>query len=306
MTRRSRLVATMAAALVLPAAIAGASPAEAGPVTSTLTEAWDSSPDHFITYDLARSSAEPGTPDQDAGDGEALRLELPKNATPGAGGGAYGESADRFLYGTFESRLRTADCSSQPDAGVVTGQMFTYFHDGSDSDGDGLPDNSEIDFETLCAQPEVLYMTVWTDYRPSDGAQSRVMRAVNLATGEILSTCHYAGFGGHFCDPLAGDEAQPTSIPAVPGFDSSSAYYEYGFTWEPDGVHFWIVAGGQTITLWDYQGPSDRIPQVPAYLLHNVWHTDGWWPEGEPDAVERPSVRGIAAHIDWTRITPHS
>ena len=303
MTRRTRLVAVVATALVLPAAAIGAAPAQAG-TASVLMEDWDASPDHFITYDLARSSSDPGTWDPSAEDDLALRLELPKNATAGPGGGAYGESYDRFLYGTFESRLRTADCSAQPDAGVVTGQMFTYFHDGFDSDGDGLPDNSEIDFETLCAQPEVLYMTVWTDYRPSDGAQSRVMRAVNLATGQILSTCHYEGFGGHYCDPISGAEAQPASIPAVPGFDSSAEYYEYGFTWEPDRVHFWIVVDGQTITLWDYQGPSDRIPHVPAYLLHNVWHTDGWWPEGNPDAVERPRVRDIAAHIDWTRISP--
>lgn len=271
--------------------------------SSTFTEVWRSagSP-HFDTYAGAGSSATSGVSVDGATDGEALRLRLAARPDENPGGGAAAESEDRFLYGTFESRLRTANCAAQPMAGVVTGQLFTYFNNGTDGNDNGLPDNSEIDFETLCAQPEVVYLTIWTDYRAADSAQRRVMRAVNLRTGSVLATCFFEAFGWDNCQPLSGGESSPADIPAVPGFDSATTFYVYGFTWSATRVTYWIKVNGSRITLWDYQGPRHRIPHVAAYCLQNVWHTASWSPINEPDAVERPQTY-MSAWIDWTRVT---
>jgi hypothetical protein len=57
-------------------------------------------------------------------------------------------------------------------------------------------------------------------------------------------------------------------------YDSSARYYDYGMTFEANRVHFMIVANGVTHTLWDYWGPSNRVPGQPMHFMHNVWHTD--------------------------------
>src|SRR5512145_642649 len=168
--------------------------------------------------------------DAAARDGSALLLTLGANPDPRPAGGAEVGTNARFGFGTFASRLRTADCAGQSNAGVVTG-LFTYFNDGKDTTGDGLPDNSEIDFEWLCAEPETIYLTIWTDYRDNDNAQKRVGRAINLATGTILYTCYYTAFGD-CTETLKGVEAVPSTISVLAGYDSSSSYYEYGFDWK--------------------------------------------------------------------------
>src|SRR5512145_3297877 len=122
--------------------------------------------------------------DAAARDGSALLLTLGANPDPRPAGGAEVGTNARFGFGTFASRLRTADCAGQSNAGVVTG-LFTYFNDGKDTTGDGLPDNSEIDFEWLCAEPETIYLTMWTHYRDTDAKHKRVARKINLRTGVI-------------------------------------------------------------------------------------------------------------------------
>jgi beta-glucanase (GH16 family) len=88
---------------------------------------------------------------------------LNPNASRGVGGSPAAETKSRYKYGTYWTRVKTANCSAQPKAGVVTG-IFTYFNDGADRNGNGLPDNNEIDFEWLGAKSEVVYLTIWTDY----------------------------------------------------------------------------------------------------------------------------------------------
>jgi len=237
-------------------------------------------------------------PEETAGDGRVLQLLLPANPRPSPGGGAEIQSRATYLYGHFRTRLKTADCSAQPGAGVVTG-YFTYLNDGKDYNGNGLPDNCEIDFEWLGAQPEVVYMTMWTDYRDADAAQRRVGRAINLKTGQILYTCYYEAFGK--CQPLAGPEAEPTTVPALPEYNSATSFYEYGFDWTPTGVTWWMTnpENGRRLVLWDYQGPSARIPSRASYYMTNLWHTPGWAPEGMPGAVQKPTVP-LSAFVDWT------
>jgi hypothetical protein len=97
-------------------------------------------------------------------------------------------------FGTYEARLKTADCSSQPDTGAITG-LFNFLNDGTDLDGNGVKDNIEIDFEWLCAEPNAFWMTMWTDFQESPLAMKRVYREVDLAAGVIRRTCYSEGFG---------------------------------------------------------------------------------------------------------------
>jgi hypothetical protein len=227
-------------------------------------------------------------------------LLLGANPQPTPAGASEVGTNERVQFGTYSSRLRTADCSGQPNAGVVTG-FFTFFNDGSDSNADGLPDNSEIDFEWLCAAPEILYLTMWTDYRDSDSAQKRVSRGVNLSTGTILYTCYYTSFGD-CAQTLSGAEATPSTVAALAGYNSSAAYYEYGIDWASDRVVWWMrnPQGTDQIVLWDYRGPKARITQVPAALLTNVWHTSDWPPDGQPNAIQAPT-QPVPGWVDWTR-----
>lgn len=238
-------------------------------------------------------------PDEAANDSSVVQLKLPANPSPGPGGGAEIDSRSTYLYGQFSTRLKTADCAGQPKAGVVTG-YFTYSKDGQDYNGNGLPDNSEIDFEWLGAEPEVVYLTMWTDYRDSDAAQRKVGRAINLKTGRILYTCYFEAFGQ--CQSLTGGEAEPPAITAMPAYNSATRYYEYGFDWTPTEVTWWMIdpETGQRVILWDYRGPSSRIPARPSFYMTNVWYTPGWYPEGMSDAIQKPTLP-VSMFVDWTR-----
>lgn len=265
------------------------------------TEQWaTASPSRFYMHGTSPNAATSNVTDALASDGRALQLILGKNAQPSPSGGAEVGTNAPALYGTFSSRLRTADCTGQPNAGVVTG-LFTYFNDDTDTTGDGIADNSEIDFEWLCAEPQTLYLTMWTDYRDSDAAQKRVSRAINLATGTVLHTCYYTEFGD-CTQTLSGVQSTPSTIAPLSGYDSAARYYEYGFDWTAERVVWWMInpVDSQRIILWDYQGPAARITHVSADFLTNVWHSSDWPPEGNPSATASPS-KAVSAWIDWTR-----
>jgi len=276
------------------------------PLVDRFFEDWEGpSSAHFSTRTPSGARVLFNVPQGAVGDGRTLQLELPPNPSSGPGGGPEVSTRNRCLYGHFSTRLKTVDTASQPKAGVVTG-YFTYFNNNNqDHNANGLPDNSEIDFEWLAAQPEVVYMTLWTDYRTADASFRRVGRAVNLRTGQILYTCYSEAFGQ--CQTLAGPEAEPTVIPALPGYNSATEFYEYGFDWTPTRVTWWIKNPdtGRKLVLWDYRGPAARIPSVPAYYMTNVWYTSGWYPPGMPDAIERPKGP-LSAFVDWTLYRPFS
>ncbi len=82
---------------------------------------------------------------------------------------------------------------------------------------------------------------------------------------------------------------EPTTIAVISNYDSSARYYDYGITFEANRVSFMIVANGVTHTLWDYWGPSDRISGQLMHFMHNIWHTDNWYPmDDNGSAVETP------------------
>ncbi len=254
------------------------------------TEDWASNVSAlYQKYARGGSSVTGGVSDSAAKDGKALNLTIPAGAGASPGNAAEGASKEQFLYGSFSSRVKTADCSAQPQTGAVTG-IFTYGNDGRDHDGDGLTDNSEIDIEVLCGRPEVINLTIYTDYEASTEKSQRVSRIIDLRQGKVISTCYYTDFSGNCIETLSGKESSPATVPAIPGFDSSKAYYDYKIDWTKDAVKFTIKDdAGKETTLWDYQGPSERIPHRPAGYLVNFWHTNSWAAHERPNTTKSPT-----------------
>jgi hypothetical protein len=238
-------------------------------------------------------------------DGRVVNLAIAAFPAAGPGGGPNLQSTQLYGFGTFEARLKTADCSSQPNTGIITG-FFTYLNDGGDQNGNGLRDNSEIDFEWLCAEPQVIWITQWTDYQESPTlGMRRLMRELNLATGQIRQTCYSEGFGA-CTQNLTGSatEGQPASITPIAGYNSATAYYTYGFTWLSNRLTWYVYhpTTGAKIILSDYRGPTSRITQRPAYYMFNQWHTNNWPPPGMPGAIQQPNTaRNV--RVDWARYT---
>lgn len=114
-------------------------------IQSQFTENWDSpNSDIFVTY-ATHGAASSGFDDPAATDSKALRLTLNARPPPGVGGAPAAETFARYQYGTYWTRAKTGNCSNQPQAGVVSG-IFTYFNDGGDRNGNGIPVNSRIKF----------------------------------------------------------------------------------------------------------------------------------------------------------------
>lgn len=235
----------------------------------------------------------------EAADGSALMLRL--GARPGTGPrqGVGIASGTTYRYGTFGSRLRSADCTGQDRSGVVTG-TFTYSTDHSDANRNGLQDNDEIDFEFLCGQPEVVQMTIWTDYDEFTDVPRKITRAVDLRTGTVIHNCWIGSWTDACPAPLAG-ENQPSRVTPVPGYNSATRFRSYRFDWSPNRVTFYVSGDdGRRILLWDYRGPKTRIPQKPAQFMQNVWHTATWDPFGR-SAHDQPT-RPTAAYLDSTTV----
>jgi hypothetical protein len=247
-------------------------------------------------------------------DSKSAQFVLPAGVVPGPVNGAE-LASNLYQYGTFSARFMTGKCSKEnPNdpvikTGVVTG-FFTFFN-GGDENNNGIIDNSEIDFEWLCAEPQVVYLSMYTDYEANpDGTtkfRRQLLRVIDLSTGEIKDTVYRLdGLVIH----LNGDPQQdkpPTSAPisGLPqGYNSSTAFYEYGFTWTANRVIWWIVnpSTGQKIKLWDYQNPAgatfSRIPARPARFMFNLWHTSDWTPASNGDAKNSPTIP-VYSYLDW-------
>ena len=127
---------------------------------------------HFTFLPNGGSTITSNVADAAAGDGKIVQLAIAAFPSAGPGGGPNLQSTQLFGFGTYETRMKTADCSSQPTTGIING-FFTYLNDGTDQDGNGVKDNSEIDFEWLCAEPNVVWLTQWTDFQESPLAMKR-------------------------------------------------------------------------------------------------------------------------------------
>jgi beta-glucanase (GH16 family) len=209
--------------------------------------------------------------------------------------GANFESKEKTLFGRYSARIKIPSVQIQPNVGGVVG-FFTYYNDlynheqEKDINENGLSDNSEIDFEWLIANPQLVYLTAWTDSE-ENGNCRKIARIINLATGQILTT-NYSTKLGTSGTQLTGSENEPSTISAIPNFDASKDFDTYGFDWKTDNIRWWIINPNKesdTIVLWNYRGKVERITQKPAYLMFNFWHTNDWAAEGKPQSKQKPN-----------------
>lgn len=226
---------------------------------------------------------------------ESKILSFKLNPKDEAGPGKGPEIISRKFthFGTYSTRLKVPDSRAvQPNVGAVVG-YFTY-HDDSEK---GL---SEIDFEWLIADPEVIYLGTWTG---ESGKLKRIGRTINLAKGIIYTTEYREDHIGK-SEQLSGRQNYPEKIEAIEGFDASAQFHTYGFDWHPDRIRWWILlpTTADTVVLWDYRGERG-IPQHPSKYRMNFWHTDNWSVETNPNSLEKPSER-FELEVDWMGYKP--
>lgn len=232
------------------------------------------------------SPTEPGT--------DILSFKIDPEDSAGAGRGPEIISNDFTYFGTYAARLKVPDVKDiQPDVGAVVG-YFTYHVDS-------VPGLSEIDFEWLIADPEIIYVGTWTGH---SGNLQRIGRTINVAKGEIYNTIYKEGHDG-IGIPLSDVQSQPETIPAITDYDASSQFYTYGFDWHPDRLRWWMIhpVRADTVVLWDYQGSQVGIPQHRSRYRMNFWHTSTWAVETNPNSLEKP-LHPYELEVDWMSYDP--
>ncbi|HVT36267.1 MAG TPA: glycoside hydrolase family 16 protein [Nevskiaceae bacterium] len=228
-----------------------------------------------------------------ADDGNAASLLFPGDSSKGPNaraGTGYASEIDSvkgdFHYGEYRARLRLATCA--PTEELVNG-YFTYFHDGNDYNGNGIADNSEIDIEIQCGRPYAIFLTSWTDY-DSETSFRKWTRVIDTSTGDIWESVADDQFDIH---KIGNDPAF-----LIPGFPDANTFYEMGFDWEPDHIRWFLVNGGQEITLWNFTN-AQLVPNLPATLIFNLWHANSHWFAGG-SAADYPAADGTLT-VDWAR-----
>lgn len=240
----------------------------------------------------------PGTVSLSEKGTDILLYRIDPNDPAGAGKGPEIISKKYTSYGTYSARIRIPDVSKvQPDVGAVVG-YFTYNMESGKS-------LSEIDWEWLIADPEIVYIGTWTGPR---GNLQRIGRTINLAKGIIYNTIYRSGKDGNIDHPLTGAQNQPETVPVIEGFNAAKQFYTYGFDWYPDRLTWWILhpETEEKIILWDYQGSTPDFSGIPdnrTYYRLNFWHTNNWPVETNPDSVEKPAYP-FEVEVDWMTYTP--
>jgi beta-glucanase (GH16 family) len=173
-------------------------------------------------------------------------------------------------FGRFEAAVNFARCAESEE--LVNG-IFTYHNDGTDQNGNGIADNSEIDIELLCGRPNVLWLTVWTDYQESPEKFRKRTRSIDMRTGRFEQTA--AGREGEW----GLSESGHLELPALPDFPNPAKYYTLGFEWRPTYVRYFIKLDGREVTLWRLEGAA-YVPQRSGAFLLNLWHPTTHWTGG--------------------------
>lgn len=253
----------------------------------------DANRNDFYTRLQPGASVELGVNDPLADDGEVARLVF--RGIPGLGtydrvGPPFASELAThrdFHFGTYRMRARLASCA--PGEEVVNG-LFTYFNDGTDRDGDGLVDNSEIDLEILCGTPHVLFMSVWTEYSFDSDSFRKWTRVIDFATGNVWEAPSDREHGLVFA------HHDPSLV--LPDFLLPDRFVELGFEWRADRVRYFAVIDGAERTLVELSDPA-RVPQLPGALMFNVWHPAEHW-FGDAGPPDFPS-HDATLLVDWAR-----
>src|SRR5512145_2016639 len=244
---------------------------------------------------LPRASVNLGRPNALAADNRVAELLFPGNPSLGPMDDAGPEfvtqlaTVRRFHFGTLRTKVSFGACDRLES---VMQAVLGYFNDGTDSNGNGLVDDLEIDFQVGCESPNVALLSVFTDYQESaNGTQFRKLsRIIDFATGEVFDTM--ADDASDFTP--SGTDATLVR-PQLMGLDS---FHEIGFDWQPDSIRFFIVDGAEELTLWTLNG-ADHVPQQPIYLMYNLWHPSShWFPlDGAADFP----ANDVVMKLDWVR-----
>jgi len=229
-----------------------------------------------------------GAKDTVARDGNLVNLLFKGgNTKVGPGGATEIDSKKAYGYGTFRFRVRLATCAKNEE--LVNG-LFLYANDGKDHDGDGIVDNSEIDIEILCGQPNFINMTSWTGYT-DDTHMKKQSRTVDLETGKVYIG-NVDGYGYDEKDPRTG-KVDPAFV--HPGWYDANGFYEMGYEWSASKIRFFIVLGGKELTLYTTEDPT-RVPTSQMQMLFNLWHPAEHWNEEGAAAV---AAKDATLSIDW-------
>jgi hypothetical protein len=268
----------------------------------------------FFNYNIRRTGYDfryySGIPSLSERGTDIMMYRLDPEDPAGAGRGPEIISKEYTYYGTYAARIRVPDVTKvQPNLGAVVG-YFTY-------NVDSVLGQSEIDYEWLIADPEIIYIGTWTGVRP---AHNRVGRTINLAKGIIYSTSYRGESRGaegstevQARGQFTGEQNQPETITPIKNYNASARFYTYGFDWFPDRLTWWIINPdtNEKIILWDYKGktvfPGQPAPTgIPAahsrYRL-NYWHTNNWPVETNPNSIEAPRYP-YELEIDWMLYRP--
>jgi hypothetical protein len=214
-----------------------------------------------------------------------------------------------YQYGTYQARLKAGYAKPETglsnDEGIVS-SFFTYWSEGTDLNSDGIINGSEIDIELLGHDPHAIYVNIWTAMPKDNNNQtyppSNYQVRIDMTTGErdYKETWKHA-------DPKDDNTWKPYLSPLpssdiIDTFDSTTEYYVYGFTWNPDSVQFFVYYGDKKIELLNYTD-SSHIPFHPAKLLLNIWYTDHWHAYGFMDNfLLSPPRENSKLSVDWVDI----
>jgi hypothetical protein len=209
-------------------------------------------------------------------------------STLGTGGAEEIVSNRSYSYGTFRYRFDLAQCASSEE--LVNG-LFTYFNDGTLA-SDGLPINREVDIEILCGEPQLINLTIWTEYQDDTHCKNQ-SRVVDTSTGTIYV---YAN------DQSAGNQTGMMTDPQlkIAGYPTAGAFYEMGFTWAADHLTYFMNVNGSYVTLWDATDAT-RIPQAPMEQHFNLWAPGQSWSTG---MSAPPPAKDSTLVLDWFRYDP--
>lgn len=223
-----------------------------------------------------------------------LSFKIDPDDVAGAGKGPEVITKKFTSYGTYAARLKVPDPRNiQPNVGAVVG-YFTYRVDS-------ILGQSEIDYEWLIADPEIIYIGTWTGQR--DNSQ-RIGRTINMAEGVIYDSS-FRKRDGSDRRMFTGEQNQPEKIEPIENYDASSQFHTYGFDWYPDRIRWWMIhpTTSDTIVLWDYQGSEVGIPTTHTRYRMNFWHTNNWPVHTNPNSIEKPNYP-FELEVDWMLYKP--
>ena len=231
-------------------------------------------------------------------DSKVMMMRIDPTDPAGPGRGPEICSKDYTYYGSYSARIRIPEASAvQPNVGAVVG-YFTYNMEREK----GL---SEIDWEWLIADPEIVYIGTWTG---KGNNLQRIGRIINLAKGTIYECTYKPTAEGSKDNNLTGLQNQPETVPVIEGYNAAKRFYTYGFDWYPDRIVWWMLhpETQERIVLWDYQGSTPNFSGIPdnktRYLL-NFWHTNNWPVHTNQKSIEKPKYP-YEVEIDWMSYEP--